>query len=278
MENESPLKKYSRQPKIYIDLPSKGKYYNNGVLYEDSATNLAVFSMTANDEILYRTPDALINGEATANNIKSCIPAITKPFELVTLDIDALLLSIRLATYGSKMQVGQRCKKCNEENTYEIDITKYIDYMNRLEFVDSMMYKDFKINFVPMSYKDYTDLQKESVGYQRALSIQLPTITNEDEKAKFQDQILSSIAKMNMKTILLSINSVEVDGEIEKDKKAIYDFIESYDVEMLKAIKGHIDTQYNAWLLPEENVQCSSCEATDKIRITIDQTDFFAKG
>ena len=39
MENESPLKKYSRQPKIYIDLPSKGKYYKNGVLYEDSATN-----------------------------------------------------------------------------------------------------------------------------------------------------------------------------------------------------------------------------------------------
>jgi len=278
MENQSPLKKYSRQPKIYIDLPSKGKYYNSGVLYEDSYSNLAVFSMTANDEILYRTPDALINGEATAKNIQSCIPSIVKPFDLVTLDVDALLLSIRMATYGPKMTVGQRCRKCSEENQYEIDITRYIEYLNTLQFEDSMMYENFKINFVPLTYTQYTDLQKESVGYQRALSIQLPKITNDNEKDKFQDQILTSIAKMNMKTILLSIHSIEVDGEIEQDKGEIYNWIESYDVDLFSSIKKHIDTQYQRWLLPEENVQCASCEATDKVRITIDQTDFFVKG
>ncbi len=278
MENQSPLKKYTRQPKIYIDLPSKGKYYSDSVLYEDSYSNLAVFSMTANDEILYRTPDALINGQATAKNIQSCIPSILKPFNLVTLDVDALLLSIRLATYGTKMQISQRCKKCNEDNTYEIDISNYIDYMNKLEFEDTMLYNDFKINFVPLSYSDYTDLQKESVGFQRALSVQLPKIIDEDEKNKFQDTVLSSIAKMNMKSILLSIHSIEVDGEVEKDKKVIYDFIESYDVNMFKAIKAHIDKQYEAWLLPKETVQCSACEETNEIRITIDQTDFFGKG
>ena len=278
MENQSPLKKYARQPKIYIDLPSKGKYYNSGVLYEDSYSNLAVFSMTANDEILYRTPDALINGEATAKNIQSCIPSIVKPFDLVTLDVDALLLSIRMATYGPKMTVGQRCRKCNEENQYEIDITRYIEYLNAIEFEDSMMYENFKINFVPLTYTQYTDLQKESVGYQRALSIQLPKITNDNEKDKFQDQILTSIAKMNMKTILLSIHSIEVDGEIEQDKGEIYNWIESYDVDLFRSIKKHIDTQYQRWLLPEESVQCASCEATDKVRITIDQTDFFVKG
>ena len=74
MENESPLKKYSRQPKIYINLPSGGKFYNQDVLYGDTYTELAVYSMTANDEILYKTPDALINGRATAEAIKSCIP------------------------------------------------------------------------------------------------------------------------------------------------------------------------------------------------------------
>ena len=83
---------------------------------------------------------------------------------------------------------------------------------------------------------------------------------------------------MNMKSILLSINSIEVEGEVEKDKKAIYEFIESYDVDMFKAIKAHIDKQYETWLLPEETVKCTACDAENKIRITIDQTDFFAKG
>jgi|TARA_B100000085_G_scaffold4655_1_gene4200 hypothetical protein len=278
MENESPLKKYARQPKIYVDLPSKGKFYKNGVLYEDTYSNLAVFSMTANDEILYKTPDALINGQATAKNIQSCVPSIQKPFELVTLDIDALLLSIRLSSYGKTMTIGKKCSKCSEDNQYDIDITRYIDYLNTLEFEDTLIYENFKFNIRPLTYQEWTDLQKESVGYQRALAIQAPKITDEKEKEKFQDSILNSMAKMNIKSIFYSIQSIEVDGTIETDTKAIYEFVEGYDVEMFRAVKAHIDKQYNNWLLPEETVKCESCGAENKLRITVDQTDFFVRG
>jgi len=30
--NSSPLQKYRRQPKLYIDLPSKGQWYKQGAL------------------------------------------------------------------------------------------------------------------------------------------------------------------------------------------------------------------------------------------------------
>lgn len=279
MENESPLKKFQRQPKIYIDLPSKGKYYKSpGILYEDSYTNLAVFSMTANDEILYKTPDALINGQATASNMQSCIPSILKPFDLVSIDVDAILLAIRMATYGSTMSVSQKCIHCGEENTYEVELQKYINHLNGLTFEDSLMYQDFKINVSPLTYQQYTDLQKESVGYQRAMSIQLPAIVEESERDKFRDKILREIAQLNLKTILLSLKSIDIEGETETDIKAIFDFIENYDVKMYQAIKDHINAQYEAWLLPVENVVCAACGKENQLRITVDQTDFFAKG
>lgn len=59
MENKkSPLQKFQRQPKLYIDLPSNGKWYNENIIADGTSTSLAVFSMTANDEIAFKTPDA----------------------------------------------------------------------------------------------------------------------------------------------------------------------------------------------------------------------------
>jgi|TARA_R110001592_G_scaffold172738_1_gene411236 hypothetical protein len=278
MENESPLKKYSRQPKIYINLPSGGKFYNQDVLYGDTYTELAVYSMTANDEILYKTPDALINGRATAEAIKSCIPSVLKPFELVTLDVDAILLAMRLATQGQTMTVGRRCKHCQEDNQYDINIQKYIDYYNTLEFDSVVIYEDFKVNIIPLTYGQYTELQKESVGFQRALAVQLPKIEDQDEKDKAQDTILNGIARLNLKTILLSIESIEIEGNKETSKTAMVEFIENYDVNMFKAIKDHIDKQYRIWQLPLEKVSCAACNKENELRITVDQTDFFGRG
>ena len=72
-KTESPLKKYRRQPKLYLNIPSNGKWYDQKTVAENTYTNLAVFSMTASDEILFKTPGALIHGDATANNISSLV-------------------------------------------------------------------------------------------------------------------------------------------------------------------------------------------------------------
>ena len=63
------LEKHKRQPKIFIDLPSQGKFYNSDVV--SKTEGLAVFGMTAMDEIMLKTPDALFSGEATAQVMKS---------------------------------------------------------------------------------------------------------------------------------------------------------------------------------------------------------------
>ena len=45
----NPLKKYFRQPKLYINLPSKGKFYPAGSLNMPETGELPVFPMTAKD-------------------------------------------------------------------------------------------------------------------------------------------------------------------------------------------------------------------------------------
>ena len=92
----NPLAKHFRKPAIYIELPSKGKWYKDGNLTSDPG-NVPVLAMTAMDEILVKTPEALINGTSTLELLKSCVPSITIPGEAPVIDIDKLLVAIRIA-------------------------------------------------------------------------------------------------------------------------------------------------------------------------------------
>ena len=100
---ENPLKKYYRQPKQYIKLPSGYKFYPEGAINVSESGEIAVYPMTAKDELLFKTPDALLNGEATVSVIQSCAPAIKNAWAMPSIDCDAALIAIRMATYGESM-------------------------------------------------------------------------------------------------------------------------------------------------------------------------------
>ena len=99
-ENTNPLGKYYRQPQIYIRLPSKGKYYGPEVFTPTETGEIPVLPMTAKDELAFKTPDAMMSGQATVDVIQSCVPNFKNAWKMVNFDTDAVLLAIRIATYG----------------------------------------------------------------------------------------------------------------------------------------------------------------------------------
>ena len=86
-----------------------------------------MYPMTALDEISYRTADALFNGAAVANVIKSCIPAFKDPWQISTADLDTVLIAIRIASYGHDMEFLSKCPKCEEENEFGLDLRQVMD-------------------------------------------------------------------------------------------------------------------------------------------------------
>ena len=127
---DNPLKQYFRRPALFISLPSKGKYYPPGSLENTDSCELPVFPMTAIDEITAKTPDALFNGSAVVDIIKSCIPNIKDPWSIPVMDLDPLLISIRAATNSNEMDVNSICPSCNEEGKYSVNL---IGLLNNLD-------------------------------------------------------------------------------------------------------------------------------------------------
>lgn len=277
--NESPLKKYRRQPKIFIDLPSKGKWYSNTV-YNNVYTQLPVFSMTASDEILFKTPDALINGQATASNIKSCCPAILDPWQIKTIDLDTILIAIRIATYGPKINVNHKCPHCKNENTYEIPLQNLLNHYLSLNYNDTLIVDGFVIKLQPLNYKEMTDMQKKSIALQRTLNMQMKRtdFENDEQKNKIIDDIITQIAEVSVRIIFLNIESVEVDGIVETNTVEIMEWLKNNDVKIFKEIKSHIEKNAELWQLPQQKVKCLNCDKENSIRINLDQSDFFVTG
>ena len=108
-QNTNPLNKYLRQPEIYVKLPSNGKYWPPGSLEMPISGELPVLPMSTRDEIMVNTPDALLNGEAVVNMIQSCIPNIRNAWAMPSVDLDTVLIAIRIASYGEKMEYTSTC-------------------------------------------------------------------------------------------------------------------------------------------------------------------------
>ena len=118
----NPLRQFFRQPAIYIKLPSLGNHWPKDTLAMPDNGELPVLPMTAIDEITARTPDALFNGTAVTELIKSCVPCIKDPWSIPTIDLDAILIAIRAATNGNLLDIESTCPSCNESASYNVNL------------------------------------------------------------------------------------------------------------------------------------------------------------
>jgi len=136
MTENNPLGKYYRQPQIYISLPSKGRYYPPEVFTPTETGEIPVLPMTAKDEMAFKTPDAMMNGQATVDVIKSCVPNFKDPWKMTNYDTDTVLLAIRIATYGETMDINYTVPVSNESKTTTLNIPSLLESLKNVDVRD----------------------------------------------------------------------------------------------------------------------------------------------
>ena len=157
MENQSnPLKQYFRKPGIWIKLPSQGEFYNEKPADFNDMGEIPVYPMTAKDELTLKTPDALLSGQSTVEVIKSCIPAILDPWKMPSFDLDAVLIAIRVASYGHEMELDTSCPNCAETTEISLDLRKVLERLSRGDYSEPVKIGDLEIHFKPLNYRQIT--------------------------------------------------------------------------------------------------------------------------
>lgn len=276
MENHNPLQRYFRQPAIYVGLPSKGKYYPEGTLDMPANGELPVYPMTAIDEITYRTSDALFNGNAVVNVVQSCVPNIKDAWAIPAMDMDTILVAIRIASYGHEMEFESRCSSCTETNTYGVDLRTILAELRSPDYNKPVTSGGIEIYFKSLSYKEVNENSMAQFEDQKLLDILPDADMPEKEKIDLLNQAFVKLGALTIKAIAQSVDYVVADGEMVDNRGHIEDFIQNCDRSIFDAIRKNIEHNKELSVTKPLQIKCSNCETEYETPFTLDVSNFFA--
>jgi len=282
-QNTSPLSRYYRQPQLYISLPSRGRYYNDSTLTKTENGEHAVLPMTAMDEMAFKIPDALMSGQSSVDVIKSCIPDIKDPWQLVNYDLDTVLIAIRIASYGEIMDVSAGVPGTNEQMTHALSLTQMLEQIRMQKITDECLLKSgLKVKVKPLTYKQVTQAQLKTFEQQRLYAqINQSEMTPEEKTKRFSDSF-KQLNALNTELLISNISEITLpSGESVSDAGQIKEFVDNADAKMIKELEDKlIEIRQQGSIKPfrvnatEEQIKAGA-PTTYEVPVTFDNANFF---
>lgn len=277
----NPLQKYFRQPKIYMTLPSRGNYWGPNDIEMTETGELPVYAMTARDELSFKTPDSLLNGQSTVNVIESCVPNIKNAWNMPSIDLDAILVAIRIATYGEMMDIETTIPVINEERTFQLDLRQVLDQFTNIEFENVLKINDLIVHLRPISYREFTKNALQTFEEQRVFSLLDNNEMSEQEKLQRFNDSFSKLTALNISMISESIHAIEIEGNTVTDRTHITEFLQNADNTFYNSIIEHIEKEKAKFnikpldVTTEPEDQQKGAPASYEVPVVFDQSNFF---
>jgi hypothetical protein len=275
MHTNNPLQQYFRQPAIYIKLPSQGTYYPPGALNATVNGEYPVYPMTAIDEITYRTPDAMFNGQATVNVVQSCIPDIKDAWQIPAMDMDTVLVAIRIASYGHEMEFGSQCPACKSESDRILDLRLVLDGLKAPDYSQCIRHGDLEVYLKPMSYKNLTDNSLVQFENQKLLQALPQADAPENDKMTALGAALIKITEVTIKALSQSVAVVKTPTAMVTEPEFIEEMLKNCDRALFNEIRDQIVALKNTSEMKPLHLTCDECNHEYEQLLTMDMSSFF---
>ena len=270
----NPLKQYFRRPALTIKLPSEGKFYPDGAIDFTPTGDLPVYPMTAIDEITVKTPDALFNGSAIIELVKSCVPSIKDPWSIPSIDIDPLLISIRAASLGNEMDIETTCPSCSTETKYGVNLVGLLSTLQPGNYDELLNIGELSFKFRPLPYKIINQTNMKQFDIQMEIN-SLADIKDENEKIKKSSETMKKLNESSFKLVAENIEYIQLPNEKVTNKDYIYEFILNTDKITYETIRSFgVNLRQKSEIKPIA-LKCNNCGHEYKQSLTLNVTDFF---
>jgi|11_taG_2_1085331.scaffolds.fasta_scaffold00212_9 hypothetical protein len=279
----NPLIKHLRQPKIYVKLPSEGQYWPQNALQKTETGEYPVYAMTAKDEITFKTPDALLNGQATVDVIQSCMPNIKDAWHTPSIDLDAILVAIRMASFGEKIDMSSTVPGTNLTKDFQLDLQTIYDNLTNTEYTDTFQIDGFRVQIKPASYRMVTQQAIKAFEEQRIFTTVNDDSIDETVKLERFQKSFAKLTDININAVVANVVAIQPDGaeEAVTNPKYLKEFLEGAEAKTYNQIADYIKSQKERFeqkplvveATPEE-IEAGASK-TYEIPITFDQSNFF---
>lgn len=276
MDTTNPLRQFFRQPAIYLRLPSGGDHWPADSLDMPQNGELPVYPMTAVDEITYRTPDALFNGQAVVNVVQSCIPAIRNAWHMPAQDFNSVMAAIRIASYGHAMDIETTCAKCDNTDTFSLDLRTVLDQLTSPDYRKPLEVNGLEITFRPMDFEQQNQISTEQFEHQRLIQAIPESDLSDEQKMTEMATVMQKIQNLTIRVLSISISSIRTPSTLVTEAKWVEEFLANCDRTAFGAIRDHVVGLREQTDLKPMTLTCTACKAEYQQRLNLDQSGFFA--
>ena len=279
MNSENPLIKYFRKPKIFVTLPTGGRF--NPELKTTLLDEVGVSAMSAIDEISLRNPEALLNGEAIKSVIESCAPTVGDPMKLCNVDIEALFLAIQYATYGNDLTHEHTCSNCKEIAEYKIDVNEILNRFPEIDYIDPILFEDINIHVRPPTLENVTRMALIDLEQKKIIQ-NLQKVDDDTDDMDIASKFYTSfkkIATFNVDMLANAISRIESPDAVVEDTQMISEFLQNVPTTLV----GQLNTAIEKIAVKPEDLnkmkfKCEGCDTVDEVYLEINPINFLEAG
>jgi len=263
----NPLLAKVKLPGRIFQLPSKGIFYDDGVLANHvKDAEIEVHPLSALAEMKLRSPDLIFSGRALREICLECIPDIIKPEALISKDVDAIFCFLKIVTYGSEMTI-KSTHDCPNRNNHEYVVNveaiimnannKILDNVNAL--YEATLSNDQKLILKPVTFQD---------------SLDMTHIQQEVEKKLWETG--SADNELIEKAIIRDLMSVISSVEGVSDKMMIEEWLRALQKKFFTEILDH-SNQASEWGFNlNVELECKDCGDKFYHNLELNPINFFS--
>jgi hypothetical protein len=272
---DDPLAKYYRVPGVHVRLPSDGVFMPPGSVQFTMKGDLPVYPMRAADELLLKSPDALMSGYAIEELLKSCVPGIKQPRLLTSADLDVLLLAIRAATYGELLTLEPVCPNCGATTEVQANMAAIMATIQPIDSENIVRLSDDVLIFLrPYNVDNVTKMGIASFEETRKVQ----ALENAEENARLAqiNQSMQRIVAMTLDALASCVIKVVVrEGEV-CDPISIRKFIGNISKAWIDKLQAKMEEMNNRGIDKHYDVKCGKCGHEWRPEIEFNPSTFFA--
>jgi hypothetical protein len=254
----NPLNQYFRHPALQVSLPSGGKFYSENSIVLDENNQYSVLPLTRQDELVFMSDIGQINGASFVSVIQSCVPDIKDAWAVPVVDVDKLLVAIKIATHGPSLTTPVQCPACQHEETILVDLSDAIDQISSVDYDIPEEIDDLKIFFKPISYRQLTEMNQNQFTEVEVESLLQDNadLANQAEKI---DELLARVRLLSTQVLTKNIHSVQTPKAEVCDPEHIAEWLRNCDRTVYMQLQNSIIARRAPAELKPAAVTCSNC-------------------
>lgn len=259
--SENPLLQKIKLPGRIFQLPSRGIFYRDGEL--DSMVKegeVHVHPMSSLAEIHMKNPDQLFSGQAVETVFKDCVSGVNKPSQLLAKDVDAIMMFLRTATYGSgyEFTAKHNCENA-KEHSYVAEVDTMIGQMQMLD--PTVVAEDFTVK---MPNDQLVKLQP--ARYESIIGI----LKNNEAKKELTVEDMK-------RNLMMMLSSVVVQVDDITDSQMISEWLAKIPTTWTSKIAERVE-KVNEWGPSMKwTTKCRDCGEEFTVELPINPVSFFTE-